>query len=149
MGRGKRSWEIPHTKYAPLDETQRKNKLVPRAPLGEAHCFIPRAMLGDPIRSAGSDAYWQQVCHETKIGGETIHGKTALPRSQKKVTTRSAMQHLCSRRVQFVMDANPEAWWSGPQRETYCSKMIRVVQGREMAMVESGGFALGENPSGE
>ena len=57
------------------------------------------------------------------------------------------MQHQYSRRVQFIMEAHPEAWWSEPQRETSCSKMIRVDQEREMAMVESDGFTLGKNPS--
>ena len=34
-----------HTEHAPLGETQRKNKLVPQAPLAEAQCFILPAML--------------------------------------------------------------------------------------------------------
>ena len=80
MGRGKRSWKIPHTGVrSALEETQRKNKLGPQpklqmTSLAEFQCFIPQALLGKlkAFVGAESDAERQDVCQETKLERTSI-----------------------------------------------------------------------------
>ena len=101
VDRGKRSWKIPHTEHAPLGETQRKTIWLLR-------WVKPEASLSSEQGVVESDAHWQEVCHDTKLGGKRITKKAffeamcesfgqiglfATTSLQKNVRMRSAMEH--------------------------------------------------------
>ena len=71
VGPGKKSWKIPYTEHAPLCETQRftNNKRDPQALLGGNH------MRCSEHGVAQFDAFWQDVCQETKLDGTSITQK--------------------------------------------------------------------------
>ena len=61
-----RSRDTPHTEYAPLGKTQRKNTLVRQAPFGKTQCSLPHVIPQKNPKcnlqkqgGAESDAYWR------------------------------------------------------------------------------------------
>ena len=67
-----KSWNISHTEFAPLGETQRKNNLGAQALFGEPNALFPKPMHSSEQGDAESDSNWLQVCQDTKLYGPSV-----------------------------------------------------------------------------
>ena len=114
--RGEGSRENLHAEYAPLGKSQRKNRLVLQAPLGETQFFIPQPPFGgSPMRSSEQGG---GIRHLLARSSSSITREAFFRSHVDKLqqTALSAMISLSRKSTSTQMSSSrnplPEAWWS-------------------------------------